>query len=83
MGGAEKRSKARIAFIVTGPACVDRASELKSFNLHNCKVTTMKKRNYWHVFGIAGLMTAAISVAIWARRDREQREHQVHHSLGG
>ncbi|MCY3629766.1 MAG: hypothetical protein OXI05_02810 [Bacteroidota bacterium] len=43
----------------------------------------MKKRNYWHVFGIAGFMTAAISVAIWARRDREQREHQVHHSLGG
>ena len=43
----------------------------------------MKKRNYWRVFGIAGFMTAAISVAIWARRDQEQREHKVHHSLGG
>ncbi|MCY3486835.1 MAG: hypothetical protein OXH34_00205 [Bacteroidetes bacterium] len=43
----------------------------------------MKKRNYWHVFGIAGLMTAAISVVVWARRDREQREHQIHHSLRG
>ncbi len=39
----------------------------------------MKKQNYWRTFGIAGLMTAAISVVVWARRGQEKREHQVHH----
>jgi len=42
----------------------------------------MKKRNYWHLVGISGLMTAAIGLIVWASKDREQRAYLARPSAG-
>ena len=42
----------------------------------------MKKRNYWHLVGFTGMMTAAISFIVWANKDREQRKYVSRRSAG-
>lgn len=44
--------------------------------------STMKKRSYWRLLGVAGLMTTAIGLAFWVGKDRKERASVTQHSAG-